>query len=139
MRIEVRIPSERIADFMISALEAPPAFGARYWLHDIRLVAPEKTAEEPWYSDPRLYEGEFTVIVQTDDPGAKIRKRIPGMKLDGGSYERRLREHDFQRGVETMARKYPSRFGDLLSEYRSDAPCAEEWLQCVVFGEVAFG
>lgn len=132
MRIEVRIPSEVVANAMVAVADVS---GAK-WLREIRLVAPYSTTEKPFYSDPRLYENPFTIEVVGEDPGREVVGLAGCPRADGGGVRRTLREYDFRRGLETFARKHPGAFGEFLGG--GDGPNSDMFFQCVVFGEVVF-
>lgn len=56
---------------------------------------------------------------------------------EGGSFV--LDRAALARGLAAMAAQYPRRFGDLLTDDRSDEQVADVLLQCCLFGRLVFG
>lgn len=137
MKVEIKVPAERIANAMVAALES--SYGSGAWLYEIRLVSPleasiPKDGEHVWpyYARPALYDGRaFTIEVVYDGANDE----------EGSAASRRtITRADVQRGLETCAKKAGRAFAELfLTEDGGDAPAADEFLQCVVLGEVVYG
>jgi hypothetical protein len=127
VKIELDIPPKRIADLMITAIEG----GIAYWCSGVYLRGAWQTnaaeLESPWYSDAKLYAGQFTIeIVEHEEhkPGA-------------GNKHRRNQD-DFAKGLALMATRYGRHFGDFMAE-NEDATTADVFLQCVALNDVVYG
>src|SRR5216684_7926029 len=109
MNITIKISPKRIADLMISAIEGNHM--TRAWCVGVHLSGTwEKkinTLSHPWYSDPRLYEGEFTVEVVelTDAFAGRERNKT-----------HRLNQEDFAEGLRLMAERHGRHFGDFMAK-----------------------
>jgi len=131
MNITIKISPKRIADLMISAIEGNHM--TRAWCVGVHLSGTwEKkinTLSHPWYSDPRLYEGEFTVEVVelTDAFAGRERNKT-----------HRLNQEDFAEGLRLMAERHGRHFGDFMAK-NDDAITADVFLQCVALRDVVYG
>jgi len=126
MQITLDIPSKRLADLMVSAFEG----ATTYWAQAAHPSMPlGKEYESPWYSDPKFWEGSFSVDVRFDDP-AKPEGNGKGRKTIGPD--------DVKKGFELMATKYGHHFGEFMRE-NEDAETADVFLQCVVLGDLVYG
>lgn len=125
MLITIDIPAEVIANMMISAIESgdPVTTAARGgWCNGIGLVT-RGAARDTWYADPKTYERRFLIkVVEVDD------------EAPGHETVHYVRPPDMKRGLQIMAAKYPGLFKQVLAN-DTDAPCADVFLQCTVFGE----
>lgn len=112
-----------IADLVTTAFEG----GVNYWLPRADLVhRTGQQAEEPWYADPTLYEGEFQMRLvedcgEGDDPEVHF-----------------LTQAGIQFGLSVMATKYRKFLADILTE-NYDAETADVFLQCCLFQEIRYG
>jgi len=126
VKIEIAIPSRRVADLMTTAMESgdPVTTAARGgWCHSItKRRRTRKAHSSPWYADPRYFEGPFAFDVveyhEENDTVTYHRINAP-----------RVRD-----GLHLMAMKFPFQFAQILTD-EIDAPCADIFLQCVVFGD----
>jgi hypothetical protein len=126
MNITIAVPTQRLADMMIGALEG----GSNYWLVGCRLESPSKTglSDTPWYASPELYENPALKIVFTyseDDD-------------DSEHTEKAVTLEEIILGTQAMSAKAPQHFADIMSEH-DDATTADVWLQYVLFGEIVYG
>lgn len=135
MEIKLDIPADRIANMMISAMESgdPVTTAARGgWcsainllevdgkkLHSVRSRFPNGN----WYADANLYNGEFLIeVIEVDD------------EITGHETRHMVRSYDMAIGLQRMATTFPRIFSQVLKD-DTDAPCADIFLQCVLFGE----
>lgn len=125
MKISFDIPAERIANMMISAMESgdPVTTAARGgWCVSIDLIG-KYTGKGWWYADPTIYEaGHRMKIVELDD------------EATGHKTVHVIGKPQIIKGLETMAQKFPRAFAQILAD-DTDAPCADLFLQSVLFGE----
>lgn len=125
MRIAIDIPAEVIANMMISAIESgdPVTTAARGgWCNGINLRS-RGADHDTWYAKPETYERPFVIeVIEVDD------------EASGHETHHRVRPTDMARGLQIMAAKYPGLFKQVLAN-DTDAPCADIFLQCIVFGE----
>jgi len=114
------IPADRIANMMISFVESgdPVTHASKGgWCAGISL----KFHTFPlWYASPETWSNDFTVAV--DEVG------------DGKIKTHFIRRADLVRGLAILAEKYPDHFAMILRD-DTDAPCADLFVQCVLFGE----
>ena len=125
MKIEIDIPAERIANLMISAMESgdPVTTAARGgWCQEIRRTSRKPFTGTWWYADPKYFEGQFSFKVGEFDEDN-----------DSVSWHRVNRQRVAD-GLRTMARDFPHLFAQIIED-NTDAPCADIFLQCIVFGE----
>lgn len=131
MEIKLEIPADRIAQLMCSAIEGgDPVTTARKggWCEGIYLRGwwekHMKDLDEVWYADPKLYSSnEFTIeIVEVDD------------ETTGHLTKHRRNAAEFAKGLAVMAKKFPRQFGQIMTD-DIDAPCADAFLQSLLFGD----
>lgn len=124
MKINLEISSAIIANLMISAIESgdPVTTAARGgWCNGIKSLSAKRAGL--WYAEPSFWEGKFSVqIIEVDDEST------------GHETIHKVRPKDVKRGLEVMARVFPHRFSQILQD-DTDAPCADAFLQSIVFGE----
>jgi hypothetical protein len=129
IEINVQVPVDRIANMMVSAMESgdPVTTAARGgWCSAINLL---KGGRGPkggvgcWYADPKLYAGYFEIeVIEVDDENT------------GHETKHKVCPADLLRGLSVMAAKFPRAFAQVLAD-DTDAPCADAFLQSIVFGE----
>lgn len=120
MQISIDIPADRIANMMISAMESGDPV-TRGWCGEINLIEGGE-ANDNWYADPKCYEAPFAIqVVEVDEDTGKETKHM-------------VRPDDMVIGLQRMATKFPHIFEQVLAD-NTDAPCADIFLQCIVFGE----
>ena len=125
MKIKLDISSEVIANMMTSAMESgdPVTTAARGGWCDGIFVLEGGSNHENWYADPKTYDWPFVIkIVEVDD------------ERTGHTIPHLVRQKDMARGLIIMASKYPHVFKNVLNG-DTDAPCADIFLQCTVFGK----
>lgn len=122
----VEVDGQKVADQIVTAFEG----GVNYWCHGADLVSSEvKPTESPWYSCPKLWEGDFAILVKYDDPD----------KEEGNASGRKeINQDDIKRGIQMMAEKSPAHFTDLIMD-DGDAITADVFFQYVVLGDVIYG
>lgn len=124
--ISLKIPADRIINMMISAIESgDPVTSAHKggWCAGIGYVGKFKETTENWYADPAFYARSFKIeIIEVDD------------ETTGHKTTHHVTRADMLRGLHVMARKYPHIFEQVLTD-NTDAPCADIFLQCTLFGE----
>lgn len=129
MKITIEIPSDRIANLMISAIESgdPVTTASRGgWCAGIDLLSclqdlPE--TEEPWYASEELWAADYRLkVTEVDDEST------------GHTTDHLVGPADVERGLGVMAKDFPLAFCMILQD-DTDAPCADILLQCILFGE----
>jgi hypothetical protein len=162
MKITLDIPVDRIANMMVSAIESgDPVTCARKggWCWGIyyrtRFTDPPETKGVIWYAMPEFYDlGTFQIeIIEVADESAFqwfYDDESPCEAMFGGGADwdvttaknlasGALKSHIIERnhliaGLAVMAEKFSHQFGQILCD-DTDAPCADAFLQAVVFGE----
>jgi hypothetical protein len=128
LNIITQVSHRRIADMMVGAVEG----GSTYWCIQINLlspgdVAPDDQHKGPWYDNPNRYaDPDFKIEVVESEPS------------DEGDGKHIVDQAAIAKGLEVMARKYPSHFADMVGE-TDDAITADVFLQCVTLGDVVYG
>lgn len=139
MRIDLTVPAETIACMMVSAIESgdPVTHG---WCEGIYLLnKAEKrvtTFSEPWYADAERFELPFILEIEeiTDENLYNPEASVAQNRKSGALVKHRVTEASFKKGFEIMAYKFPKQFGQVMTQ-NTDTPCADIFLQCVLFGE----
>lgn len=142
MQITTEVKSDVIANMMISAIESgdPVTTAARGgWCSGINVSEelehefafyerPQSKSKYPWYANPKFYESSKAVIeiIEVDD------------ETTGHETTHKITPADMQRGIALMAKVCPEHFAYIVND-DTDAPCADSFLQCTVFGELKYG
>jgi hypothetical protein len=129
MDISLSIPSDRIANMMVSAIESgdPVTTASRGgWCVSIENRTPglsAKTKAGWWYAEASYFDGpfKFEVVELDDESTGHETHHLVGPRM-------------VKAGLEVMATKFPSQFAMILAN-DTDAPCADIFLQCILFGE----
>ena len=124
VNITYEIPSQRVADLVITAVEG----GCNYWCNGLFLKKHNaKLTDGNWYADPKLYDESFILecLETVDERTGETKSHLIG-------------PGEFSRGFDVMARDFPKAFEDFMSE-NDDAETADIFMQCVVFGELIYG
>lgn len=126
MHIVLNIPNSRIAQLFSSAIEGgDPVTGG--WCNGINPHggSRRKAAEfRHWYTAEKFFSNGFLLQVsEVLDDGR-----------DGKVKVHTINDGHVRRGLTVMARVFPSQFEQILSD-NIDAPCADAFLQSVLFGE----
>lgn len=127
IRIQVEIPTEQIARLIQTAIESgdPVTTASRggwcdgiYW----------RSADQPppdglWYAEKENFAGAFQLSVHeiTDEKTGRKKKHV-------------LTPAKMATGLSTMLTLFPTHFTRILDD-DIDAPCADIFLQCCLFGE----
>lgn len=135
MKIEIEITAQQIANLFISAIESgdPVTTASKGgWCsgiyHQSRETDPPAGTDTgkgfgtPWYADPQYYEKPFVIeVIEVDtDTNDETRHKITLETMSAG--------------LAKMVKEFPDAFADLMRD-DSDAPCADAFLQAVLFGE----
>lgn len=114
---------ELLTNLIIGALEG----GATYWLRSATYLTDTKAYESPAYAEVAFWQKGGRMTVFYDDPDNEERQ---------AGFEIGLTE--LTNGATVMSEKYPSHFGDLISE-NDDATTSDVYIQCVIFKEIIYG
>lgn len=123
MDVKINITDRQIAALLCSAFEG----GSNYWIAHVD-IRDKKQDGKPW--DDEYTPGYIRAPFST---GGKV-------IVDPGEGETPvvLDREALSRGIETMAKKHPRHFADLLRE-NTDADTGDVFLQCCLFDDVIFG
>lgn len=125
MRVTLDIPADRIANMMISAMESgdPVTTAARGgWCSAINLIKGARPIGA-WYADAALWDKTFVIeVVEVDD------------ETTGHETKHRVDPAAMCKGLQVMAEKFGHLFAQIMRD-DTDAPCADIFLQCILFGE----
>jgi hypothetical protein len=147
---QARVPAEQIASMMVSAIESgDPVTSAMKggWCWGIyytdRHAVPPPTPGRNWYEVEELYESpnfQIEVVEVADEDAFRWDKtrdidvtRENNLK-SGALKSHIVRRADLERGLAVMAKTFPHIFAQVLQD-NTDAPCADIFLQSVLFGE----
>jgi hypothetical protein len=122
IRVSVDVPCSALACMMTSFMESgdPVSSG---WCYLVKYRGKRKN----WYSNPQNFaDPQFSFIISeyADSENPDWRKTV--------DHDVGLKE--MTRGLRVMAKKYPRQFGEIMQE-NTDAPCADLFMQCCLFGE----
>lgn len=136
MTVETKISDDRIRSLLCSAFEG----GSNYWyMHEGEKLAPGLTYQDfrtggkmqfaeywhPWQLIPLVDGCSLILSDKEEDDGPNKQTWI----LDRAAIDR---------GLQTLAAKYPHHFADILDE-NDDANTGDAFLQCCLFGELVYG
>ena len=120
------IMTDAISNMMISAMESgdPVTTASRGgWCVAINNRSRKAFEGEWWYADPQYFNGPFSFeVVELDD------------EESGHVTKHKVRPIDVARGLTVMAMKFRHHFAKVLAD-NTDAPCADIFLQCILFGK----
>lgn len=135
MKVSLEVSPEVIANLFTSAIESgdPVTTASRGgWCNGINLgrqsgiPSRHKTKDGyPWYSNPKIYRDKFPLHLLIDEVDDEETGHVTTHEVF---------RMDIIRGLEDMAKKFPEIFAQILED-NTDAPCADIFLQCVLFGE----
>jgi hypothetical protein len=131
----VKLPKQRIQDLLVGLFEN----GCSSWLLEIGdYVLPGGLIRNDFRRGGKMQGAEYyhpsqivpvtegcTLFLFVENPNAEGR-----MKFD-------LNVASIQKGLEVMASKFPTHFGNILSE-NDDAGTADIFGQCVVYGDMVY-
>ncbi len=133
MKITLEIPAERLANLFTTFIESgdPVSTASRGgWCSGVfyktkRHNPPRGKDGDPWYADPIHYrDGEaFTPL--------EVREYHEETNTETKHY---LNAAKVAKGLAVMAEKYGHLFQQIIAD-NIDAPCADIFLQCCLFGE----
>lgn len=136
MEIKLEISSMRIMQLFASAIEGgdPVTTASKGgWCSGIDLrgadwpmgEGPADAGTKAWWSDPEYFADSVHLdieIIEVDD------------ETTGHETKHTVKNADIARGLTVMAGKFPHLFAEVLND-DIDAPCADIFLQCMLFGE----
>lgn len=126
MKVEIEVPDAIIVNMMTSFIESgDPVTCARKggWCVAVFNKSNKRTKADWWYSDPNYFTSAFKFeVVELDD------------ETTGHETRHTVHEGDMTRGLAVMAQKFPHIFRQVLED-DTDAPCADIFMQCILFGE----
>jgi hypothetical protein len=118
--------AQKVSNQFVNAFEG----GSNYWLHKAALVrADVHPTEKPWYACPAVFEKKFEIELRYDDPKG-YEGEGHGLKV--------ITQDDVSRGLSIMAANYPKHFA-AVKNGTGDADTADAFIQCVLFGRIAYG
>lgn len=114
-----------ICYLVVGAIEGGSSYWCRSYEH---LVIPPDVPKDGVvpYGHPEFWEGDFVIKFTYDNPD------------DDGLISKEIRPENLQVGLQTFADKYPSHYGDWVSE-NYDAETSDVFLQCLLLGDVVYG
>lgn len=114
----LKLSSQQIANQIVGAIEG----GSNYWMSGFYLEsATHQATERPWYSDPKIYDGEFRIRIVTDEDESEF-----------------FTNETLKKGLDWLAEKHPRRLTEILNE-NDDAETSDVFLQACIFGEIVYG
>jgi hypothetical protein len=138
MKIEIEITPAQVMQLWSSAIEGgdPVTVAAKGgWCDGIELKGASFPADniprdgvDPavWWDKPKFFESGVTLtieIIEVDD------------ETTGHETKHSVTNADISRGLAVMASKFPNIFAQVLDPMQIDAPCADIFLQCMLFGD----
>ena len=140
MKITLEIPTARIVQLMCSAMEGgdPVTTAAKGgWCWGIYWHS--RKAEPPagiWYADEKFMGGQFRLqIIEVADENLYDRGKDMEGNIKSGSFKvHTVTDKSFVKGLAVMAEKFPHQFGQVMTD-DIDAPCADAFLQSMLFGD----
>lgn len=145
MKITLNIPTDVIANMVTSAMEGgDPVTTAQkggwcngiYWKSK-KATPPKSRDDMPWYAQVATFEDTSLVLEvhEVADENEWKRGATDAVNLKRGALAiHKLTLPMMQRGLEVMAKKYPHWFSHIVQD-NTDAPTADLFLQCALFGE----
>lgn len=140
MKIQLEIPTERITQLMCSAIEGgdPVTTASKggwcwgiYW-HTWKATPPAGC----WYADKSFWDGQFRLqIMEVADENIYDRGASEAANIKTGALKlHTVTDKEFAKGLAVMAEKFPHQFGQVMQD-NIDAPCADAFLQAMLFGK----
>jgi hypothetical protein len=119
-----RDDAQKVRDQFVMGFEG----GSNYWLSAAKLVRSDnEPTENPWYACPEVFEGSFAIKLVYDE---KYEGDGAGLKV--------ITDVDVRCGLDVMAANYPKQFA-AVKNGTDDADTADAFIQCALFGRVAYG
>jgi hypothetical protein len=120
VNIVVTVPPDRIANMMVSFVESgDPVSHATKGGWCVSVENKSRNGGDLWYADPKYFMGRFKFEV---------------IERTGHETKHTVTADVVERGLARMAAKFPEQFGQVLAD-DTDAPCADIFMQCCLFGE----
>lgn len=140
MKIALEIPTNRIVQLMCSAIEGgdPVTTASKggwcmgiYW-HSMKSNPPAGC----WYAEEKYFGGAFRLqVLVVEDENLYDRQATEAANIKSGSLKvYTVTEKDFAKGFRVMAEKFPHQFSQVVQD-NIDAPCADAFLQSMLFGD----
>jgi hypothetical protein len=140
MKIQLEIPADRIVSLMCSAIEGgDPVTTARKggWCWGIYWKSMKGNQPDGyWYADQTFLGGKFRLqILEVADENLYDRDTDEAGNIKSGAFKlHTVTDKSFVKGFAVMAQKFPHQFGHVMTN-DIDAPCADAFLQSMLFGE----
>ncbi|MBP1297016.1 MULTISPECIES: hypothetical protein [Bradyrhizobium] len=113
------LTAQQLADQIVTALEG----GSNHWLERFHSKkGKERATEGPWYSDPKVWDGDFEIEVLADEDSV-THSFTPDKVKDGLAW---------------LMKNHPHRVAEIIEE-TGDAETADVFLQACVLGEIVYG
>lgn len=130
MKITIDIPSQKIADLMVTVMEGN--YMTKAWCHGIYLnLSDPMVLSSPWYSNPALYEKSFELeIVEILDESKMLSEDNLKRHICGSAA--------FVNAFRLMVEHSPRAFADFMND-NYDSITADVFIQYVALGEVMYG
>lgn len=125
VKTHVEVTAQRVADMLVGAFEG----GSTYWIDKIEVAV----AAEGFGTGKVDASNYYPRIIRTPLSGGVL--RVYAVDAEG---PKDLGLPEIQRGLETMALRYPNHWTDLIKE-TDDGTTADVFLQCCLFSEVLYG
>ena len=126
MDIKITIEAEKLVNLFSSAIEGgdPVTTASKGgWCAGIYNKKRKRSLDVYWYADAATFADGFLFdVVEVDD------------ETTGHKTTHRIHQGHVRHGLTVMATKFPRQFAQILGD-NIDAPCADIFLQCVLFGE----
>lgn len=117
--LAVKVTNQMVTDQIVTAIEG----GCNYWLLNfIAKTGKERATERPWYSDPKVWEGDFLIECDVDDEDKVFT----------------LSPDKIKSGLQWLAEHHLWRIEQIVKE-NGDAETADVFMQACLFGEIVYG
>ncbi len=113
----VKVTNQMITDQIVTAIEG----GCNYWMESFHAnKGRERATESPWYSDPKVWGGDFEIECSDGDDTSI------------------LTPDKIKSGLQWLAEHHLWRLEQIVKE-NGDAETADVFLQACLFGEIVYG
>ena len=109
---------QSIADHVVTAFE-----GGSSWIEEGMTLNPTAHLDQPWYSDPKFYEGDWGIEIATNDDDP---------------FTGTITEEKWTEALKRMQANHPKHWDDLMAD-NSDAITSDVLIQLALFGELVYG
>lgn len=117
--IEMNLEKDQIESLLVSAFEG----GSNYWYRIEKRVNPKDKNKDCYET---VFNGDGLIVsdINGANRGESVRKVLNNLTV--------------QSGLQTMAKKYPWHFVNVVSD-NADAETGDVFLQCCLFEEIIYG